>query len=92
MTSHPGPGSPSAVVLGRVGAPHGVQGWVKVTSYTEPAAGIAGYPQWTLVHGQQSRQVRVLDELTRSRGVAAVRGDRGASGRRWLVVLTAAAK
>ena len=60
MTVRSGPGSPSAVVLGRVGAPHGVQGWVKVTSYTEPAAGIADYPQWTLVHGHQSRPVRIL--------------------------------
>ena len=70
MTSRPAPGSPSAVVLGRVGAPHGVQGWVKVTSYTEPATGIADYPQWTLVHGHQSRQVRVLDSKRAGQNLA----------------------
>ena len=60
MTTRPGPDSPRVVVLGRIGAPHGVQGWVRVTSYTDPAAGIAGYRQWTLLQGGQSRQVRVL--------------------------------
>jgi 16S rRNA processing protein RimM len=65
MTTHPGPASPSApargktVVLGRIGAPHGVQGWVKVTSYTDPAAGIADYRQWTLLQGGQVRRVKV---------------------------------
>jgi len=38
-----------AVVLGRVGAPFGVQGWVKVNSYTNPPEGIAGYGSWDLV-------------------------------------------
>jgi 16S rRNA processing protein RimM len=65
MTTHSGPASPSApvrgktVVLGRIGAPHGVQGWVKVTSYTDPAAGIADYRQWTLLQAGQARQVKV---------------------------------
>jgi 16S rRNA processing protein RimM len=58
------------VVLGRVGAPHGVHGWVKVSSYTEPAAGIADYPQWTLVHAGQSRQVRVLESKRAGQGLA----------------------
>jgi 16S rRNA processing protein RimM len=67
MTSHPGTTSPEAgsrgaavVVLGRIGAPHGVRGWVKVTSYTDPPVGITGYRRWNLVLGGQSRQVRVL--------------------------------
>lgn len=61
MTARPGQQGPRAVVLGQVGAPHGVQGWVKVTSYTEPAAGIAGYPRWTLVRGGEIREARVLE-------------------------------
>ena len=61
MTARPGQQSPRAVVLGQVGAPHGVQGWVKVTSYTDPAAGITRYPQWTLVRGGETRQVRLLE-------------------------------
>jgi 16S rRNA processing protein RimM len=58
------------VVLGRVGAPHGVRGWVKVSSYTEPAAGIADYPQWTLVQAGRSRQVRVLESKRAGQNLA----------------------
>ena len=36
------------VVLGRIGAPFGVQGWVRVQSYTDPPEGIAGYSSWEL--------------------------------------------
>ena len=62
MTARTGPAAgPRTVVLGRVGAPFGVQGWVKVTSYTEPAGGIANYPHWTLVRGGEARQVRVME-------------------------------
>jgi 16S rRNA processing protein RimM len=68
MTTRTGPAGPDAsdrgkavVVLGRIGAPHGVQGWVKVLSYTDPVAGIAGYGQWTLLQGGQARQVQVKD-------------------------------
>jgi len=70
MTARSGPESPRAVVLGRVGAPHGVRGWVKVSSYTEPAAGIADYPQWTLVHAGQSRRVRVLESKRAGQNLA----------------------
>jgi 16S rRNA processing protein RimM len=34
------------VVLGRIGAPWGVKGWVKVESYTDPPTGILNYPVW----------------------------------------------
>jgi 16S rRNA processing protein RimM len=36
------------VVLGRVGAPFGVQGWIKVQSYTDPPEGILSYVPWEL--------------------------------------------
>jgi 16S rRNA processing protein RimM len=59
-----------AVVLGRIGAPFGVQGGVKVTSYTEPAAGIAGYAQWALVRDGEARNVRVLESKRAGHSVA----------------------
>jgi 16S rRNA processing protein RimM len=70
MTTHDGPVGPGVVVLGRVGAPFGVQGWVKVNSYTEPAAGIANYPRWTLVRGGEAREVRVLESKRAGQQVA----------------------
>jgi 16S rRNA processing protein RimM len=63
--------SARAVVLGQVGAPHGVQGWVKVTSYTDPAAGITTYPRWTLVrNGRQLAEVEVLDSKRAGQAIA----------------------
>jgi 16S rRNA processing protein RimM len=49
------------VVLGRIGAPFGVQGWVKVQSYTDPVEGIARYPVWELDRGGSLGRVAVLD-------------------------------
>jgi 16S rRNA processing protein RimM len=71
MTARAGNDSRSAiVVLGRVGAPFGVQGWVKVSSYTDPAEGIADYAAWTLVLGEMSRTVEVLESKRAGRGIA----------------------
>ena len=71
MTARAGNDSRSdVVVLGRVGAPFGVQGWVKVSSYTDPAEGIADYPAWTLVLGEMSRTVEVLESKRAGRGIA----------------------
>jgi 16S rRNA processing protein RimM len=36
------------VVLGRLRAPWGIKGWIKVDSYTDPPAAILGYPVWSL--------------------------------------------
>lgn len=63
------PGS-RAVVLGRIGAPFGVHGWVKVTSYTEPASGIADYGHWGLVRDGERRSARVLDSKRAGQSVA----------------------
>jgi 16S rRNA processing protein RimM len=63
---------PSArvVVLGRVGAPFGVQGWVKVTSHTDPPSGIASYARWTLVRNGQVRTVEVLESKRAGQSIA----------------------
>ena len=71
MTARTGnPARSATVVLGRVGAPFGVQGWVKVSSYTDPPEGIADYPVWTLAAGGATREVEVLDSKLAGRGVA----------------------
>lgn len=36
------------VVMGRVVAPHGVRGWIRVRAYTEAADALASYPRWWL--------------------------------------------
>ena len=46
------------VTLGRISGVHGVKGWVKVHSYTEPRANIAGFGVWTV---SQRGVVHVLE-------------------------------
>ncbi|GGW74738.1 ribosome maturation factor RimM [Alteromonas halophila] len=36
------------VVVGKIGAPYGVKGWVKINSYTETPDGIFDYAPWLL--------------------------------------------
>ena len=59
------------VVLGKVGAPFGVQGWVKVNSYTDPPENIAGYASWRIGSGGTRRPV--LEWKRVGRGQIAVR-------------------
>jgi 16S rRNA processing protein RimM len=50
MTDAPGPaaGAERMVILGRLAAPWGVKGWIRVHSYTDPPAAILSYPVWRL--------------------------------------------
>jgi len=37
------------VVLGRITSPFGIQGWVKVYSFTDPMDSILQYKKWSMV-------------------------------------------
>jgi 16S rRNA processing protein RimM len=52
-----GAAEPRRVELGRIGAPHGVRGWVRIVSDTEPPENILRYGPW-LVDGHE---VQVID-------------------------------
>lgn len=43
----------SKVIIGRIGAPYGLKGWVKVQSFTEPQSNLCDYPQGWLKHPTQ---------------------------------------
>jgi 16S rRNA processing protein RimM len=36
------------LIVGKIGAPYGVKGWVKINSYTEESSGIFDYSPWFL--------------------------------------------
>ena len=40
------------VIVGRFGAPYGIKGWLRVTSFTDPADNIRDYQPW-LVHSER---------------------------------------
>lgn len=59
------------VILGRIAGVHGVRGWVKVLSYTEPPENILAYANWHLRSESGSRVLAVTaGRLQGSRVVA----------------------
>ena len=55
-------GGAGSVVLGRVLGAHGIRGWLKVQSYTDPPEGILQYKEWFLREpGRAPRPVQVRD-------------------------------
>lgn len=52
------------VVVGRLGAPHGIKGWVKLRSFTQPASAIFDYEAWCVqsVSGGQWRSLELINQ------------------------------
>jgi 16S rRNA processing protein RimM len=59
------------VVVGRIGAPHGVRGWVRVSSFTEPAGNILDYRPWLLETGDTWRSQHPLEVKPHRQGYVA---------------------
>lgn len=59
------------VVLGKIGSPFGVQGWVRITSYTDPPENILDYDRWHLNRAGQWQPVEVEDGRMTAKGVQA---------------------
>jgi 16S rRNA processing protein RimM len=49
------------VVLGRVTGLHGVKGWIKVHSYTEPREAILDYKDWLLLRENDQQAVKLAE-------------------------------
>lgn len=56
-------------VVGRITSVFGVQGWLKVFSYTEPREGILGYRNWTLVLDGRRMSAEVLQGRQHGPGI-----------------------
>ena len=57
------------VRLGRIAGPHGLKGWVKVWSDTEPRGAILAYQPWLV--GERHEEMRVLESAERGRWIVA---------------------
>jgi 16S rRNA processing protein RimM len=66
-----GPVAERRVVLGQVGAAFGVQGWVRIHSYTDPPENILEYGRWQVGQGGRWREVEVEGGRTTAKGVLA---------------------
>lgn len=49
--------SEKLIIIGSIGAPFGVKGWVKVNSYTEPKENIIHFHKWILVDQNKSNNI-----------------------------------
>ena len=66
MAGPPDPGVPDLrVVLGRVGKAHGIKGWVKLHSFTEPVDNILDYSALSTEAGGRRRELEI-DQATKS--------------------------
>jgi 16S rRNA processing protein RimM len=62
MTGKSGQGSKTHVVMGRVGAPWGVKGWVKVHSFAEPPENLLDYREFDIETPDGLRKL-VFDDM-----------------------------
>jgi len=67
MAAHSG----RRVTLGRISGAMGVQGWVRVESYTRPLEGILGYRRWQLERGDGWAEYALLDGKRHGAGLIA---------------------
>ncbi len=63
--------SETTVALGRVSGVFGVNGWVKVFSYTEPRENVVSYREWWLEKAGRKQRFRVTDGRPQGRTIVA---------------------
>ena len=57
------------VLLGRINAAHGLKGWVKVFSYTDPIEQILSYSPWTLRRKSVEEEVEIAESRRQGKGI-----------------------
>jgi 16S rRNA processing protein RimM len=59
------------IVVGCINGLHGVRGWVKVYSHTQPRDNILGYRTWYLLRGGQWQATELLEGRQQGKGIVA---------------------
>jgi 16S rRNA processing protein RimM len=60
------------IIVGKIGAPYGVKGWVKINSFTQIAADIFGYAPWQLNgNGMNNQEIQIDQWRTQGKGLVA---------------------
>jgi 16S rRNA processing protein RimM len=65
------PTSDRIVLLGSIGGAFGVQGWVKINSYTDPPANILDYRVWQIGRAGKYQPVEIEEGRVTAKGVLA---------------------
>jgi 16S rRNA processing protein RimM len=67
--------NPEWVVVGRFCRPHGIKGFIRVLSFTEPRDNLFNFPTWYVQQNQQWQPIeRVDDEITHKHILTRVKG------------------
>ncbi len=64
-------GERKRIVIGKVGGPFGVKGWIKLLSWIEPREEIADYSPWQLKQGEGWKEWKVAEFRPHGKGLAA---------------------
>lgn len=59
----------ATVIIGKIGATYGVQGWLKITSYTEVITDILDYNPWLIGHNNHWQTMEVNDGHQHGKGI-----------------------
>lgn len=65
------PNTDDLVVVGKIGAVHGVRGEVKVHSFTEAMDSLLDYPLWQLRRGKEIKQVKLASGRLQGKSLVA---------------------
>ena len=50
------------VFVGKVSSPHGIKGWLKVISYTDPIENILSYKEWFIINEGDSKKTFSIED------------------------------
>jgi 16S rRNA processing protein RimM len=64
-------GERKRIVIGKVGGPFGVKGWIKLLSWIEPREEIADYSPWQIGRGGEWKDWKVAEFRPHGKGLAA---------------------
>src|SRR5690554_4736549 len=59
------------IVMGKIGAVHGVRGEVKIHSFTDPTENLFDYPVWHLRRDGVTKQVKLASACSQGKGLVA---------------------
>lgn len=55
--------------MGRIGAPYGIKGWVKLISFTDPAANLLDYEHFWVADGASLRKIEIDEARPQGEGL-----------------------
>ena len=59
------------IIVGKIGAPYGVQGWLKIVSFTEAITDIMNYDPWYLEEQGTWKQIKLVGTKPHGKGLIA---------------------